>query len=297
MRTAMILLAAAVSFSAVQAQSPAQHSTDWAVPLLEKCRQHLDNNEEGKAVKCAEQILEHDEKNVEALYLMGMAYVNKAQNASMFKKLSFAKKGKKSWLACMDIDSAYVPAIIALINYNVQAPSIAGGSKEDAAALAKRLIKIDALKGHTFLGFVYAQDGSTEEAETEYKKAVSLSREETWPRFNLAVFYQNQARYSESNAEFDNILEQEPENAQALYQKGKNAALSGKNLEAGKLSLQRYLSADYGEDSPQEAAAFWRIGMIYEHEGKTDSARISYQSALAADRDFTEAREALKKLQ
>ena len=47
---------------------------------------------------------------------------------------------------------------------------------------------------------------------------------------------------------------------------------------------------------PTEAHARWRLGMIYEHQGRKDLARREYESALKLDPELEQAQEALENL-
>lgn len=93
------------------------------------------------------------------------------------------------------------------------------------------------------------------------------------------------------------ILEVDPDNLDALYQRGRYAARSGQRLEDGALSLQRYLDeAAPGAWDPDFAAAHWRLGMIAEHRDDPDGARAHYEAALDENPEYANAKRALERL-
>ncbi|MCH7875558.1 MAG: tetratricopeptide repeat protein [Gemmatimonadetes bacterium] len=92
------------------------------------------------------------------------------------------------------------------------------------------------------------------------------------------------------------ILEADPDNLGAHYQIGKIGALAGRHLEVAEAALKRYLEQEAPAGAPSHAAAYWRLGMIYEHQGKTVDARAAYEAALRLAPEFEAAKTALEKL-
>ena len=92
------------------------------------------------------------------------------------------------------------------------------------------------------------------------------------------------------------ITEADPDNLGAHYQIGKIGALAGRHLEVAEAALKRYLEQEAPAGAPSHAAAYWRLGMIYEHQGKTVDARAAYEAALRLAPEFEAAKTALEKL-
>src|ERR1043166_6384165 len=78
-------------------------------------------------------------------YLLGQAYGDQAQNASLFSKASLAGKCRDEFLKAVELDPNNINARFALIDYFTIAPSMMGGSEEKALQQAAEIRKRDAL--------------------------------------------------------------------------------------------------------------------------------------------------------
>ncbi len=97
-------------------------------------------------------------------------------------------------------------------------------------------------------------------------------------------------------ATFRRITELDPDNMAALYQVGRMALFAETDLDLAIRSFLRYLEHEQQPGAPSYVAAHWRLGMVYELQGKIDEARTAYEAALKLDPDYVPAREALAKL-
>ena len=114
--------------------------------------------------------------------------------------------------------------------------------------------------------------------------------------FELAVTYHRAEQWGDA---FD-VLEQgrsAVEDDECLsYQIGRTAALSGEGLERGAAEMTRFIThwAHYCVRTDYSTTAFWRLGMIYEHMGKLEDARVAFQRALEIDPRHKDSKRALK---
>jgi tetratricopeptide (TPR) repeat protein len=82
----------------------------------------------------------------------------------------------------------------------------------------------------------------------------------------------------------------------ALYQIGRIGALTGRELATSRAALERYVRFPAAPGAPTHAAAYWRMGMIEEHDHHVDQARAAYRRALALDPAHVQAKDALARL-
>ncbi len=82
----------------------------------------------------------------------------------------------------------------------------------------------------------------------------------------------------------------------ALYQLGRTALFAKTDLDLAARSFKQYLEHEQQPENPSHAAARWRLGMVYELQGRIDEARAEYEAALRLDPSFARAGEALGKL-
>lgn len=190
---------------------------------------------------------------------LGHAYGFAATKAGLFSKMGFAKKCKAAYDKAVELDPANINARWSLMEYCRQAPAIVGGGMDLAYAQAAEIKKLDARRG----------------------------------RAAYASLYSTEKKYAEAFALYDEVLREQPGDADALFQVGRLAAQSGQQLDRG-LAALRELAAH--PDRKTDARLHTFIGNILEKQGDKPGAITAYEAALAGDPKFTRALEALRKL-
>ncbi|HEX9901655.1 MAG TPA: tetratricopeptide repeat protein [Acidobacteriota bacterium] len=282
-----------VNISWAQTNSAANEDVE---KCLELCKSSLQKGETDKAISYGEKAVELDKNSSAAYLILGMAYGQKAQEASIFKKLSYAKKCKAAWEKTLQIDGQNTEAMQYLISYHMSAPGIAGGDKETAKSLAVELGKIDAGLGHLALARIFESQKKFPKAEEEYRKAAESDPQKTDYYFALSLFYMNQKEYGKAGDALLRIREKDPQDTRVIYQLGKIALLSGKDLEKGLAYFEAYLNVQPKLNAPTWADACWRRGLIYEKLGDMAQAEAEYQKALKLNHEHKGAQEALAKI-
>jgi tetratricopeptide (TPR) repeat protein len=83
----------------------------------------------------------------------------------------------------------------------------------------------------------------------------------------------------------------------AHYQIGRAAALSGKQLDRGEQSLKLWIAKPPDDAlTTMRSGAHYRLGMVYEKQGKRELARAAYEEAIRINPRNEDARKALEKL-
>lgn len=141
-------------------------------------------------------------------------------------------------------------------------------------------------RGGTFAAARYAP-----KAKGAWEQAVALNPKHIEARFSLV-----EKNYSAAFAEFETGLKLDPDYMPLYYHLGRAAALAGANLVRGAEALKKYVAATPRENEPALANAHYRLGMVYEKEGKMAEAKQSYQTSLRLDASLKEASEALQRL-
>jgi tetratricopeptide (TPR) repeat protein len=258
-----LVLAFFTMFNAALAQNQSGGNPE-AKKNFQLCKENLEKGNVDQAVECGEKAVQLDGGNWEYYYWLGNAYGQKAQKASMLRKLSYAKKCKAAYKKAVELNGSSVEARLALMSYLLQAPGIAGGDKNKAKEQASEIMKLDALRGHLAFGQIYMDEKDLAKAEQEYIK----------------------------------IIELDPKNPlSAYYQLGRIALLSGKDLEKGLGYFQEYLKVEPKPNNPTWADAHWRMGMIQEKLGNKEQAVSEYQKALKLNPEHKNAKDSLSKIQ
>jgi len=187
-----------------------------------------------------------------------------AQKAGMLGMIGLAKKCRRAYEKAVALDPKNVSARQSLLDYYQMAPGLMGGGMDKAYEQAAAISGLDAARGRRAYAMLHAAD----------------------------------RKYDAAFAELDEVVKAAPDDYAALYQIGKLAALSGQFLDRGLASLRHCLelSQPAAADTPNHAAAHWRIGNILEKKNDAAGARAAYQAALKLDATLTQAADALKHL-
>jgi tetratricopeptide (TPR) repeat protein len=214
------------------------------------------------AAKACEKAVELAPANGDLRRQLGDAYASGINNAGMFGKISLGKKILAAYEKAVELEPANVLCRLSLMTAYQQAPSVMGGGMDKAYEQAVEIKKLDPVRGRTA----------------------------------YAALYIGEKKYTEAFAELEEILKTAPDYYPALFQVGRLAAISGERIDRGMEVLKSCLAMKSPSGSPGHDAAHWRLGNLWEKKGDKKSARAEYQAALAVNPNFTQAIDALKKL-
>lgn len=222
---------------------------------------YLYAGEPGGAVTALEKATELDPKSSRYMRHLGDAYGLSAQKAGLFSKMGWAKKCKAAYDKSVELDPKDISARWSVMEFCRQAPSIIGGGMDQAYAQAAAIKQIDPNAG----------------------------------RSAYTTLYLSEKKYPEAFGVLDEILQEKPDDYDALYQFGKLADTTGQQLDRGLTALRKCLTLK-PTDPRGYVPAHWRIGNILARQGDKTAARTAYEAALALDPKFKEATESLAKL-
>jgi tetratricopeptide (TPR) repeat protein len=248
------------------------------------------------AIRSFKSAVEQDESNSMYHTWLGRAYIAKLQTVSFFEKGVLSGRALEHLQKAVKLDPANVEARVSLAGYYTNAPSIAGGSNKKAREQAEEVAKYDEVRGNGILAGILIKEEKYDEAIETLERCIDAQPENIEYRYRLAMAYQMTERYDETFAEFEKVLEIDPDDPGALYQAGRTAAISATNLDRGIECLQRYLTLEVPPGYPGFDAAHWRLGMLYEHKGDADRAREEFETALSLNPDEENYRKALNEL-
>jgi tetratricopeptide (TPR) repeat protein len=237
-----------------------------------------------------------DDRNSTAHLWLGRAYGTQAQKAGKLSQIGLAHKTKAEFERAVELDPGNLDAHEGLITYYLQAPGFMGGSVEKARAEAEEIQKRDPLRGALAYASVAQDQKDFPGAEHQYRSAIATFPDSLSPRYALGVFFTRTERYDEAFAVFDSILAARPDELNALYQIGRTGALSGQRLDRAEQALKEFLATPPRENSARPAGAHWRLGMVYEKQGRKELAADEYRKSLAIDPGFADAKKSLAKL-
>lgn len=185
---------------------------------------------------------------------LGDAYGLTAQQAPLFSKLGWGRKCLAAYERAVALEPENPAFHWSLLAYSLFAPRLAGGGLDKAHAAAEVIKRLDPAGGYSAVVTVH------------------LAAEE----YDLAL------------AEIDRALALNPDDFIALYQLGRWAAVSGREIDRGQAALERCLAleAPQGDGKPSHALVHYRLGNLLEKQGRGEAARDHYARTYARHPDF-----------
>jgi cytochrome c-type biogenesis protein CcmH/NrfG len=248
------------------------------------------------AVASAETAVKLAPKNAQSQYWLGNAYGSQIGKVGMMSKMSMAPKLREAFEAAVMLDPNNLDARESLVQFYLQAPTIAGGGKDKALAQAAEIAKRDAARGHLAKAQIYLSEKNNSAAVKSYEAAYAANPANNEIRLALGIAYQQSKLWPEAFRHFRAWIKADPKAGSAWYQIGRTSVLSGLQIEEGIAALQLYLKLPHTANEPQNKHAYYRLGQLYAKAGQKNEARVALQTALKLDPDFKDAKEALAKL-
>jgi tetratricopeptide (TPR) repeat protein len=251
--------------------------------------------EYGKAVEYAEKAVEIADSMAEYHLQLARALLAKTFQSGMIGAFLSARKGKSEYERAIALDATNAEARFELCMYYLIAPGMVGGSKEKAKEHASVLQSQNPLFGSYAWAGVHEKEQNMAKAESLYNVAVGLDTSSTSTAlYGLAYFYERHQKYDQSTAVFRQIVCNRPDDLNALFQMGRAFVVAKINLEDAEAAFIRYLSEGPAPNGPEPAAAHWRLGMVYDLQGRREDALAELHKAVDLSPDNKQYRGTLK---
>jgi len=259
-------------------------------------RNYYELRDYDNAITHAEKSVELDAKNSLYHQWLGRAYGEKADREHSF---SLAKKVKKEFQEAVRLNPSNIQARRDLQEYDIDAPWIAGGNKDEAREQAEAIAALDPVEGHLARAVLALElQKKPELAENEYREVLKAKPARLEPYFEVATFFVRQNKPAEVQAVIQEAALVGPNDPRLGFYRGVSRVLSGTELPRAQEYLKSYLaSTPDRSDWPSHAEAREWLGRLYEAEGKNVEAAEQYRAALQLDPGRKEARARLKRLE
>lgn len=248
------------------------------------------------AVKEAEKSVALDEKNSLYHLWLGRAYGDKADRD---RSLFTAKKAKAEWEKAIQLDPRNIVARRDLEEYCLEAPWIAGGSKDEANSEVTAIAALDPIQGHLARA-VYDIAGTKklDLAENEYRQ-ILLAKPKAFDAYvEVIEFFGTQNKPSDMETAIQGAAQVSPNDPRLAYFRGVERVLSNTDLARAEEYLKSYIASTPNRSEwPSHAGARVWLGKMYEAQGKRAEAAEQYRAALQLDPGRKEARARLEKLE
>jgi tetratricopeptide (TPR) repeat protein len=259
-------------------------------------RNYYELRDYDNAITHAEKSVQLDATN--SLYhdWLGRAYGGKADRERSF---SLAKKVKREFQEAVRLDPSNIPARRDLEEYDIDAPWIAGGNKDEAREQVEAITAIDPVQGHLARAALDLDLLKKPElAESEYREVLKAKPARIDPYIDVITFYVHQNKPAEVEAVIQSATAAGLSDPRLAFYRGVARVLSSTELPRAEEYLKAYLaSTPDRSDWPSHAAAREWLGRLYEAEGKNVEAAEQYRAALQLDPERKEARTRLQQLE
>ncbi|NIR44380.1 MAG: tetratricopeptide repeat protein [Gemmatimonadetes bacterium] len=253
------------------------------------------------AVDAAKRCVDIDDDVAEYHFILGEALMELAGAKGGLGALGPARAGKAAVERAIALDPGHLAARLQLFYFLVQAPGIAGGSEREAKRQAEELSRLDPILGLNARYLLAADDLDDEERVEFFDQALPLAATAA----DSQGFAMWVATSTAASAEADvlaerlvtRLYEANPEDPRAKYYRARLWALQGRNLEEAERLLIDYLAAEWRPRSPSPAGAHWRLGLVYEKQGRVAEALEQYRTAAELLPDWEAPRQDVARLE
>ena len=261
------------------------------------CKVFLILDDHDKSIKYGKKAVKLNDSESDYHLWLGRAHGTQAQKGSKLKALFRAKRAKKEFEKAVEWDSTNVEARFALMQYYLMAPGIAGGDKKKAKKQAEIMQGLDSCYGAWAWALVWQKEKDFDKAETLLRKAVELDTSSDYrATYWLGIFLQEREKYTQAVELFEKLYNEHPDQMAALYQIGRTYVFAKDSLDKAERCFKQYLQVEPKKNAPDWAGAHWRLGMVYDLQGKTDLAIAELEEALKLDPKNKTYKKTLKKL-
>ena len=253
-------------------------------------------NDPDSAIDYARKAVKADKRNSLYHFILANGYGMKAERGG-FRAMYYGGKFKSECEAAVEYDPENVDAHFALLYFSLYAPSVMGGGMDRARERAETIASLDDYHGHLAHAVVAKRDEDPEGAEASYLAAASVDslNAEGWTL--LGTFYLDTDRPRDAVPVFQCVRELAPDDLVALYQFAKAHAEAGDDLAAAEEGFKAYIAAEDRPREPELASAHWRLGLVYEAQGRYQEAMVELDEALGLNPDHVMATESKARLE
>lgn len=222
---------------------------------------------------------------------------DRIDDSGPLRSLRIARDVRSDLEHALAVAPEHEDALAALAAFHMRAPGIAGGDRQEAAALLARLGELAPSRRLFREALELAEEELYAEAVERIAEAISRADgpRPNW-RISMGDWLQRLGRDDGALQAYRQALSEAPEHAGALYAIGRTAAESGLAADAGLDALQRFLALPRWPQDPEAGFAWWQLGRIHAHAGCGEKAEAAFRRALELEPGWREPRRSLQRL-
>ena len=263
---------------------------------------------------------------------LGQVYGELAARASMFSVGPLVLKFRKEVETAIQLMPTNLEALDSMMLFKFQAPTVLGGSKEEARVLAEKITALSASEGYLAQAELAELEKDTARREANLVKAAQADPKNYSAVTTLAEYYSRSphANYNEaatgaqaavkldgtqiggywilarvyaleqSTADLEVTLSAAekavPDDLRPFYEAAQALMESGKDLRRAEDLARHYLAQEPEGGEPEKADVHRLLGLLFEKEGRKAEALAEIQTALQLRPNFRAAKDDLKRM-
>jgi tetratricopeptide (TPR) repeat protein len=239
----------------------------------------LIENDPDRAIEYARKAVKADKRNSLYHFILANGYGMKAEQGGL-RAMFYGGKFKTECELAVEYDPENIDAHFALLYFSLYAPPVMGGGMDRAKEKAETIASIDEYHGHVAHAVIAKREDDPEGAEASYLAAAAVDsmNAEGWSL--LGTFYRDTDRPLDAVPVFQRVRELAPDDLVAVYQLAAAHADGGDDLAAAEEGFKAYMAAGDRPDEPELASAHWRLGLVYEAQGRYQEAMAEFDEAI-----------------
>lgn len=259
-------------------------------------RSYYELHDYDNAISAGEKSIALEPKNSLYHQWLGRIYGGKADREHSF---FFAKKVKEQFSEAVRLDPSNLAARRDLQEYDLDAPWIVGGNKDEARAQVDAIAAFDPVQGHLARAVLLMSEGKkVDQAEAEYKQVLAAKPKDLEAYFEVADFYERQNKPDGMDEAIEAAAAVNGSDARLAFYRGVSLVLKNtSNMQAEEYLKSYIASTPERSDWPSHAGARDWLGRLYQAEGKQPEAAEQFRAALQLDPGLKDARTRLQQLE
>lgn len=208
-----------------------------------------------KAADAFQKAVDLEPNSSEYNHWLGRTFGRRAETASPLFAPANAAKARQYFERAVELDPTNEEALNDLFDYYLQAPGILGGGYEKAAAVAKRIGKLNPAEYHFAEAQLAEKRKQYDTAEDQLRRALALAPKQVGRVLDLAKYLAKQGRYKESDEAFQQAEKIAPNSPKVMFARAHTYIKTKRNLDEAKALLEKYLRSNLTPDDPPREEA------------------------------------------
>jgi Tfp pilus assembly protein PilF len=171
-----------------------------------------------------------------------------------------------------------------------------GGGRDKAATQAETLAKLDPARAHWVKGRIAGKKKDPVTAEREYRASIEASHGSANSWLNLALFFRHVGRLDDMEDALNHASSAQMDQPEVLVDAAETLIRAGRNFPGAIELLRRYLGSSSTVEEAPAFKAHYLLGTLLEKQGDKQAAAGEYRAALSMAKDFSQAQDALNRL-